>query len=531
MLPFVSGVALLVQIYSLGYMSRETGPSLGRYYAFHSLFAFSMLGFVLSHNTLQAYGFWELVGLSSYLLIGFWYRKPEAARAAVKAFWTTRLGDAGFAVGIVLLWGAQGSFVFEELFREAAAGRLGGPILVAGVAGLFLGAMGKSAQFPLHVWLPDAMEGPTPVSALIHAATMVAAGVFLVIRIGPLLAATPEIASWVLGIGAITAVLAAGLALIERDIKRVLAYSTVSQLGLMMVAAGVGASKASLVHLVFHGFFKALLFLAAGSLIHALATNDLFRMGRLAGPMPWTAGCFLAGAAGLAGIFPTSGFFSKEDILAAVWEAGHPIVFSLLVLTTCLTACYIFRAFLLAFWGHPRAGVRPHESPAVMVAPMLVLAGLVVGGGALRGGIEALFERSISFAPETGSRAAGEGLLVFVAAAASLVGAGLAWGGYQAGWFSPGAVGAKFRPLLVLLERRYFLDDLFLSAYRAGYLGSARLLGWTDRYLVDGAVNFVTWATAEAARLARRVQTGRVQDALYAFAFGIVLLLVLVSFR
>src|SRR5512139_2725064 len=249
MIVVVALVSLLVQVYSLAYMHDETPGSLGRYYAFHSLFSFAMLGLVLAHNTLQTYVFWELVGLGSYLLIGFWYRKPEAARAALKAFWTTRLGDVGFAFGVVVLWYAGGTFVFTELFERTATGTLAGSALALGVAGLYVGAMGKSAQFPLHIWLPDAMEGPTPVSALIHAATMVAAGVYLMIRVSPLLGAAPEVAAWVLGIGALTAILAASMALVERDIKRVLAFSTVSQLGYMMAAVGAGAATAAYFHL------------------------------------------------------------------------------------------------------------------------------------------------------------------------------------------------------------------------------------------------------------------------------------------
>lgn len=531
MLPLISLVSFLVQVYSLGYMSGETGPSLGRYYAFHSLFAFSMLGFVLSHNTLQAYAFWELVGLCSYLLIGFWYRRPEAARAAVKAFWTTRLGDVGFAVGVVLLWAAGGSIVFEELFREAAGGRLAGPLLAVAVGGLFLGAMGKSAQFPLHVWLPDAMEGPTPVSALIHAATMVAAGVFLMLRVSPLLLAAPAVASWVVSIGALSAIVAASLAVVERDIKRVLAYSTVSQLGTMMAAAGAGAVAASLFHLVTHGFFKALLFLAAGSLIHALGTNDIFRMGGLARPMPWTAGCFLAGAAALAGIFPASGFFSKEEILLAVWGGGHTAAFAALFATAALTAFYISRVFFVAFLGPRPSTASPHESPPVMTAPMMVLAGLAAAAGVLGGPLESLLRGSISLPAGATESSNGGAALPLAASGAGLAGIAVAWLGYRAAWFSPAAAAERLGPLTRLVERRYYLDDLFLFLYRTAYLGLGRALGWLDRYVVDGVVNLVTWATAEAAATARRVHTGRVQDALYAVALGLMLLVLLVSYR
>ncbi len=527
MLPLVALVALLVQVYSLGYMSAESRGSLGRYYAFHSLFAFSMLGFVLAHNTLQAYAFWELVGLCSYLLIGFWYRRPEAARAAVKAFWTTRLGDVGFAVGVVLLWGAGGSFVFEDLFREAASGRLAGPLLVAGVLGLFVGAMGKSAQFPLHVWLPDAMEGPTPVSALIHAATMVAAGVFLMIRIAPLLALTPQVAAWVVGLGALTAFMAASMAVVERDLKRILAYSTVSQLGYMMTAVGAGAAAASFFHLLTHGFFKALLFLAAGSVIHALGTNDIFRMGRLFRPMPLTGAFFLVGGLALAGVWPTSGFFSKDEILSAVWAGGHPVAFFALVATASLTAFYVFRAFFSVFLGPREAEGRPHESPAVMTAPMAVLAMLALAAWLFMEPVESLLESSISIGRDVRDGLHGSGLVPVFAGAAGLLGIAVAWLGYQAGRFSPAAVGEGLGPVTRLLERRYFLDDLFVALYRALYLGLTALLGWVDRYLVDGVVNFLTWLTYALAGAMRRVHNGRVQDALYAVVLGLLLLVIL----
>ena len=266
MAVLVAFVAGLVQIYSLAYMADEKPAALGRYYAYHSLFAFAMLSLVLAHNLFQTYVSWELVGLGSYLLIGFWFERPAAGRASLKAFWTTRLGDVGFAIGIVVLWTSAGTFTFADLFAKAGSGALAGTALTLGVAGIYLGAMGKSAQFPFHIWLPDAMEGPTPVSALIHAATMVAAGVYLMVRIAPLLAFTPGVATAVYAIGVLTAFVAASMALVENDIKRILAFSTVSQLGFMMAAAGVGSPEAAYFHLVTHAFFKALLFLAAGAL-------------------------------------------------------------------------------------------------------------------------------------------------------------------------------------------------------------------------------------------------------------------------
>ena len=297
MAALVTLVAFLVQLYSLGYLAEEPPRALGRYYLYQSLFAFSMLGLVFAPNFLQLFIFWELVGLCSYLLIGFYYQRPAAARAAVKAFWVTKLGDVGFLLGIVLLWGATGTFEFDTLFRAVAGGAL--PVNLALCMGLiYLGAVGKSAQFPLHVWLPDAMEGPTPVSALIHAATMVTAGVFLVARAYPLFLAVPWVMLVIAYVGAFTALLAATLALGESDIKRVLAYSTVSQLGYMMAALGAGALAAGVLHLLLHGFFKALLFLAAGAVIHAVHTNDMGAMGRLGRAMPQTADRVRRGDAG-----------------------------------------------------------------------------------------------------------------------------------------------------------------------------------------------------------------------------------------
>ena len=526
MLLVVALVSLLVQIYSLEYMRDEPPAALGRYYAYHSLFSFAMLGLVLAHNTLQTYVFWELVGLGSYLLIGFWYRKPEAARAALKAFWTTRLGDVGFAFGVVVLWYAGGTFVFSELFARASSGTLAGSMLTMGVAGLYVGAMGKSAQFPLHIWLPDAMEGPTPVSALIHAATMVAAGVYLMIRVSPLLGAAPEVAAWVLAIGALTAILAASMALVERDVKRVLAFSTVSQLGYMMAAVGAGAATAAYFHLLTHAFFKALLFLGAGALIHATHTNDLFGMGGLWKPMRRTGIVFLAGAIALCGVWPTSGFFSKDEILAGVFEAGHPIAFAVLLLTAFLTAFYMFRAFFLAFFGERRSGDEPHEAPRAMAWPMFVLAILALVAGVFRAGIPVALGSSISFpglvpAPHPPIWIAACGTV------AALLGIALAWSGYRAGTWSPARMKERFALPARVLERRFYVDDAIEGGYRVAYLGATRAVGWLDRYVVDGIVNLATDATWRAGKALRILANGRVQDALMAVAIGFLLLAVL----
>ena len=382
MLTLVALVACLVQVYSLGYLSDEPAPSVGRYYAYQSLFAFSMMGLVLAPNFVQLFISWELVGLCSYLLIGFWYHKPEAARAAVKAFWITKAGDVGLLVGIVLLWRQSGTFDLTELHAMVESGALPLAGLSLITFCIYLGAVGKSAQFPLHVWLPDAMEGPTPVSALIHAATMVTAGVYLLVRTEWLFALTPDVLLIVAWVGAFTALLAAVLACVQDDIKRVLAYSTVSQLGYMMTAIGAGFATAGFFHLLTHGLFKALLFLGAGAVIHAVHSNELPQMGGLARRMPQTAIVFLVGTLSLAGIPLFGGFLSKEEVLGAVWAGGLTGPFVLLMVVAFLTAFYMFRVVFLAFFGGPPAhDTRPHDPPMTMALPLWVLAALSLGVG------------------------------------------------------------------------------------------------------------------------------------------------------
>ena len=382
MLIVVTGVSLMVQIYSLGYMKHDA--SIARFFAYMSLFTCSMIGLVMADNLIMLFVFWELVGLSSYLLIGFWHDRPSAAAAAKKAFIVTRFGDLGFLIailGVYMTLGADGLDI--AYLNEAAGGPLAGIALTLVALGIFAGAAGKSGQFPLHTWLPDAMEGPTPVSALIHAATMVAAGVFLVARMFPLFEASTAAMTTVAYIGAGTALFAATMGLVMTDIKRVLAYSTVSQLGFMMFALGVGAVPAAIFHLFTHAFFKALLFLGSGSVNHATGTYDIRRMGGLAKPMPWTFATFAIGGLAISGIPPFSGFWSKDEILAAAWH-GDKGVYILGIVAAFLTSVYIFRLIFITFLGKYRGGeapqhgehvpAEPHESPAVMVVPMLILA-------------------------------------------------------------------------------------------------------------------------------------------------------------
>jgi NADH-quinone oxidoreductase subunit L len=535
MAALVALVAFLVQLYSLGYLAGEPPAGLGRYYLYQSLFAFSMLGLVFSPNFLQMFVFWELVGLCSYLLIGYYYQRPSAAAAAVKAFWVTRLGDVGFVLGIVLLWGATGMFDFLALFRTAGQGALDPGYLALCMVLIYLGAVGKSAQFPLFVWLPDAMEGPTPVSALIHAATMVTAGVYLVARAYPLFLAAPGVLVLIAWVGAFTALVAATLALVQRDIKRVLAYSTVSQLGYMMAGLGAGAGlgvsalPSGFLHLLTHGFFKALLFLAAGAVIHAVATNDLFEMGRLARAMPKTAIVFVVGALALAGVPPLSGFFSKEAILAVVWEAGFPVPFAMLAVTVLLTAFYMFRAIFLAFFGRRHAAGHPHDPPAVMAGPLWVLALFSVVGGGL-----ATERLGLSLAQYVGEdvQAAlphGPGWLTPLSVGLAVAGIAGAWAVYHRELVPAAALRRAFGPLAAAAERGYGLDAVYLAAYRAVVLGLARVVAWTDRYLVDGVVNVASAWTLQAGAGLRRMQTGRAQDYLYGVVAGVLLLAVLWS--
>jgi len=519
MLILVALVSLLVQVYSLGYLADEPPASLGRYYTYQSLFGFSMMGLVLAPNFVQLFICWELVGLCSYLLIGYWYPRPEAARAAVKAFWITKAGDAFFLIGIVMLWSRTGTFDFSELFELAQGGgeALAGLGLVTFF--IYLGAAGKSAQFPFHVWLPDAMEGPTPVSALIHAATMVTAGVYLLFRTAFLFEHAPDVLGAVGWIGAFTALLAATLACVQSDIKRVLAYSTVSQLGYMMAAIGAGFGGAGFLHLLTHGVFKALLFLAAGAVIHAVGTNDIFAMGGLARRMPQTFIVFLVGTLSLAGIPFFAGFFSKEEILGAAWAGGLTVPFGMLVLAAFLTAFYMFRVVFIAFLGGPAAApghgeAHAHDAPAIMALPLWILAALAMGIGIWF----SVSHPAAEFAPP--------GWLTPLAVAVAGAGIALAWLVYGLRAISADRLFERFAWISEAAMERFWLDDLFALVYRRLILGVSRAVGWVDRYIVDGVLNVLSAWTLTAGDRLRRIQTGQAQDYVYGIALGVLLLMV-----
>lgn len=514
MLFVVSVVALMVQIYSLGYMSEEEPLSFGRYYTFHSLFAFSMQGFVISYSLLQIYVFWELVGLCSYLLIGFWYQRPQAARAAVKAFWITRFGDVGFAIGMILIWGATGTFLLPELYSKAS--EVSKVYLLVSLLLVFWGAVGKSAQFPLHVWLPDAMEGPTPVSALIHAATMVVAGVYLVIRLFPVFELVYPVLPVIMWIGCITAFIGAAIALVQDDIKRVLAYSTVSQIGYMMAVAGAGEASLGFFHLFTHAFFKSLLFLAAGSVIHTLHTNNIWEMGGLSKRMPQTSLLFLVGALALSGIFPFSGYFSKDEILIWMYHGEFKIPFIILVFTAFLTAFYMFRVLFVAFFGKRDVGKKPEESPLIMTLPMWVLGVFAIASGFLKVWF-------FDFIGDTQKEFHHTSYVPYISLGLSLFGILCAWLVYEKGFLKNLFVEERALSVRYVLERGFWIDSLYEWLYRRVLDGLSFICGWFDRYIVDGLVNLVSWVTLGVSQYLRGIQTGRIQDYLYGIVVAIVL--------
>jgi len=514
MLLIVTGVGSAIFIYSRGYMAED--PSMPRFFAFLSLFAFSMIGIVVANNLIQLFIFWELVGLSSYLLIGFWYQKPSAADAGVKAFVVNRLADFGFLCGILLLWsvsdiGHGRSFVFTDLMPVIA--HLDPAILTAVGLLIFCGVVGKSAQVPLHVWLADAMEGPTPVSALIHAATMVAAGVYLLARTFFIFEPSATALSVIAYIGGITALMAATLAIAENDIKRILAYSTLSQLGYMVMALGLAGPMQGMYHLTTHAFFKALLFLAAGSVIYALHhEQNIWKMQGLLKQMPVTGITFLIGTLALCGIFPLSGFWSKDEILALA-SAHNPLLYWIGTFTSSLTAFYMGRLFWTAFWGKPNAhnGHGAHESPAVMTIPLIVLAILSAIGGFLN-------IPHFLFPKE-----AAEPLNISVAlisSAAAVLGLSISYVIYSK---RPSAdpLEAKLGAFYCVLKDKYYFDIVYGWYVDHLQQGFARLLAWLEEtFIVRFGVHGVTAVAKASGDIIRHLQTGVVQFYALVFALG-----------
>jgi NADH-quinone oxidoreductase subunit L len=568
LLIVVTTIGMLVHVYSIGYMAHDDGY--WRFFAYLNLFMVSMLLLVLADSWLLLFVAWELVGLCSYLLIGHWYRKNSAALAAKKAFIVNRVGDVGFALGIMAIFVDTGTLNI----RDSIASLVNHPVITNGpsnpglpvpiwvIALLILaGAIGKSAQFPLHVWLPDAMEGPTPVSALIHAATMVNAGVYMVARANPIFASAPQVMTVVAGIGIFTAILAASIAMTQTDIKRVLAYSTLSQLGYMFASLGVGAFTAAVFHLMTHGFFKGLLFLGSGSVIHAVhEEQDMRKMGGLRKKIPQTYWTMVIGAIAISGIPPLAGFFSKDEILGEAYRNGFLWVWGIGVVVAIMTAFYMFRLIGLTFWGESRVdpAVEPkiHESPAVMTIPLWLLAIPSIGLGAilawpgpplgpllgqagvglLTGWLEPVFSQAqqLLARPEAAFEVAGiDGVLLLISIVVAVVGMVLAWRlfGVELGPLRGGQRPAVVKSLTARIPflyrasvNKWWFDDINHVVFiRFGGL-VANGAAWFDRNIVDGVVNGIGAVVRRSGSDLARVQTGRVQNYALGIAIGLIVM-------
>lgn len=509
-LMMVTLVAWMIFVFSKGYMHGD--ERFNRFFANVSLFVFGMLTLVIADNFILFFMAWEIMGLCSYLLIGHWFEDLDNARSAFKAFIVTRLGDVGLMMGIWLLAAAAGSFRFDDILGQVSAGKMDVGLLTVIALLLFAGAVGKSAQVPLHIWLPDAMAGPTPVSALIHAATMVAAGVFLVARAFPIFEAAPAAMTIVGFIGGITALLAALIATVQTDIKKTLAYSTISQLGYMMLALGVGGFAAGIFHLESHAFFKALLFLAAGSVIHAAHTQEMHKMGGLIGPLRITGITFIIGTLALAGIPPFAGFFSKDEILLEAYHSPYPVLFWLGVITAFLTAYYMTRTVILTFFGRPRDHhvlEHAHESPPIMTVPLMVLAVPAVLFGLL--GAPQFGHAFQSFIMGGhGEMPEPSGFVQSMAIGVAVAGIAVAWLVYSAGAVNRQAAIRWLKPFYILLKEKFYFDHLGLGIARLSN-GFSLVVGIFDRYVVDGAVNGVAWLVLLFGRGARTLAVGSAQ--------------------
>ncbi|OIO35194.1 MAG: hypothetical protein AUJ74_07060 [Candidatus Omnitrophica bacterium CG1_02_44_16] len=550
MLLVVATIGSLIQVYSIGYMSDD--PRFSRFFAYMSLFMASMLGLLLADNFVTLYMFWEGVGLCSYLLISFWFEKASAAKAGMKAFITTRIGDAGLLLGIFLLF-----FSTHDLSFSGLSAITGHPALYTTAALLiFCGAIGKSAQFPLHVWLPDAMEGPTPVSALIHAATMVAAGVYLVARCFALFFTHQPALVCVAYIGAITAIMAASIATVNNDIKRVLAYSTISQLGLMMIGLGVGGYSASTFHLVTHAFFKALLFLCAGSIIHSVHTQEINKMGGIFHKMKITGTAFIIASLAISGVPPFSGFWSKDEIMTEILRSGHPMIFIAATITNLLTAFYMFRLIFLVLFGKPRSELHPHESPKTMAIPLIILSIFAIFMG-LPGSplMNNVFQRFIYFGAEhTALSSNPDHFVMGISVIVAFLGIGIAYALYMLNKeILSKSIRNRFTGLYDLVYNKYYVDELYeflfirpcarlskafsgfdlkvidgavnASASMVVFLSKAK--AWIDSNIVDGTVNMIARAVGMLSGELRKMQTGYIQSYLLTAFMGLILILLL----
>ncbi|WP_078543445.1 NADH-quinone oxidoreductase subunit L [Litchfieldia alkalitelluris] len=513
MLVIVSLVSFLVHMYSIGYMHGDDRFHV--FYAYLGLFTFAMLGLVMSPNLLQTYIFWELVGVGSFLLIGFYFYKNEARAAAKKAFIMTRIGDVGLLIGMILLFWQVGSFEYDQIFAAVEAGAISYEMITLTAILIFVGAVGKSGQFPLHTWLPDAMEGPTPVSALIHAATMVAAGVYLVATTFPLFAASEAALTTVAVIGGFTAIFAASIGLAQKDIKRVLAYSTVSQLGYMMLALGSAGYAAGVFHLMTHAFFKALLFLAAGSVIHAVHTQNIHEMGGLWKKLKVTGPLFLIGTLAISGVPLFSGFFSKEEILLATWVHGNYFLFWLAMIAAFFTSFYMFRLFFLVFLGEgKKEHKKTHESPSVMTVPMIILAVLAVFSGYVN---TPWFGTFLGDWLTKGTHLYGHGhvdgaaWIMIVATLVSLGGILLAYLMYSKNTIPRDWLSSRAPILHSIVYRKYFVDEFYQSTIVYATKAFSLFLKYIDVFLMAGAGKGVASFTNGLGKLGSKLQTGQVQ--------------------
>jgi NADH-quinone oxidoreductase subunit L len=526
MLVIVSLVSFLVHTYSKGYMHGDERFPV--FYAYLGLFTFAMLGLVISPNLLQTYIFWELVGVGSFLLIGFYFYKEEAKAAAKKAFIMTRIGDVGLFIGMILLFWQVGSFEYDEIFKAVAAGEVAQGMITLTAILIFIGAVGKSGQFPLHTWLPDAMEGPTPVSALIHAATMVAAGVYLVAALFPLFTASDVALTTIAVIGAITAIFAASIGLVQTDIKRVLAYSTVSQLGYMMLALGSAGYVAGVFHLMTHAFFKALLFLAAGSVIHAVHSQNIEEMGGLWKKLRVTGPLFLIGTLAISGFPLFSGFFSKEEILIATWVNGNPVLFVLALVTAFMTAFYMFRLFFMVFWGEARSAMKGvHESPGLMTIPMMVLGVLAV----IAGFVQTPWGHFLGDWLVEGNEALGHGhiegplWIMIVTTVVSLAGIFLAWLIYGKRSVARDWLGST--TIYNILYNKYYIDEFYSLTVVNLTKGISYFLRFIDVFLVEGIVKGIGGFVTGLGRGGSKLQTGQMQTYAAVAFIGLAVLMVI----